>query len=92
MKLFLATALAVLLPLSVNAQSNCHNKQTAISAIEGTGRTLAVAGVFSTEKSILELWTSPEGGWTAIVHHNNGVSCIVADGSNFELIPQGPKA
>ena len=41
--------------------------------------------------AVMELWTSPAGGWTLLASMASGKSCIVAVGEHLRIVvPQGP--
>ena len=90
----IATAVA-LLPGALHAQSNCANRDIVVDKLAVKyGEAFAGGGLQSTQQ-IFEVWYSPEKGtWTILMTRADGVSCIMASGTNWRdgaavKVPQG---
>jgi hypothetical protein len=90
MKLFAATALAVLLPLSVSAQV-CAPRENAVDYLGlNFGESRQAVGLEG-GGSMVEVFANIEtGSWTIIFTNADMVSCFVASGGNFEGTPTEP--
>ncbi len=72
---------------------NCAEREAIITKLqESYTEELAFGGLQKTRgaQSVMEVWTSKEtGSYTVLVTNANGISCIVAVGTNFfEAIPK----
>lgn len=38
--------------------------------------------------ALIEIYTSPHGTWTVVLTIPNGPSCLIADGADFQIVPQ----
>ena len=78
------TLLALLLPASLQAQTNCAARDTVVEKLAtGYGEALAGGGLQSAT-SVFEVWVSAEKGtWTILMTRADGVSCIMASGTNW---------
>ena len=88
------TLLAALLPSALHAQTNCAARDAVIAKLEsGYGETFAGGGV-QNAKHVFEVWFSEEKGtWTILMTRADGMSCIMASGTNWrEEIPGAHKA
>ena len=75
------------------AQNNCAVRDQLISKLQDSyAEELAFGGLQKTRgaQSVMEVWTSKEtGSYTVLVTQPNGISCIVAVGTDFfEAIPK----
>ena len=50
---------------------------------------LAGMGVRNVD-AVMEVWAAPDGEWTLVQTYTDGRSCIVAMGSNWDMIPRNP--
>lgn len=71
---------------------NCAQRDDVISKLQTSySEQLAFGGLQKSRgaQSVMEVWTSKEtGSYTVLVTHANGISCIVAVGTDFfEAIP-----
>ena len=83
------TLLAILVPASLHAQSNCAERDTVVEKLEtGYGEEFAGGGL-QNSKNIFEVWFSEEKGtWTILLTRADGTSCIMASGTNWrESLP-----
>lgn len=53
---------------------------------------MAVGIVGKNDFGLMEIFTSKTGSWSFVVTGSNGVSCLVATGKAFEMIPMGIKS
>ncbi len=72
---------------------NCAQRDHVIAKLQDSyAEELAFGGLQKTRgrQSVMEVWTSKEtGSYTVLVTHANGLSCIVAVGTDFfEAIPK----
>lgn len=95
LKCFVA-ALAILSPTTLIAQTtNCAQRQLVIEKLEvGYGEAFAGGGLQNAQH-IFEVWFSQEKGtWTILMTRADGVSCIMASGTNWregELLARAPQ-
>ena len=83
------TLLAALFPAALHAQVNCAARDTVIEKLEsGYGEVFAGGGLQNATR-IFEVWFSEEKGtWTILMTRADGMSCIMASGTNWrEGIP-----
>ena len=88
----LAVALA-LMPGALHAQVNCAERASVVDKLAVKyGEAFSGGGLQSAE-SIFEVWHSEEKGtWTILMTRADGVSCIMASGTNWRegiKIPTG---
>ncbi|WP_170481131.1 hypothetical protein [Ruegeria arenilitoris] len=66
---------------------NCAEREHLITKLQNSySEKLAFGGLQKTRgaQSVMEVWTSEEtGSYTVLVTHANGISCIVAVGTDF---------
>ena len=84
---------AVLLPSALHAQVNCATRHSVVDKLAVKyGEAFGGGGLRSAE-SIFEVWISQElGTWTILMTRADGVSCIMASGTNWReglKIPAG---
>ncbi len=87
-------AFAVLMPATLQAQTNCAARDSVIQKLEsGYGETFAGGGL-QNSSSIFEVWHSEEKGtWTILLTRADGTSCIMASGTNWRAaLPSSQKA
>lgn len=79
----LAVAIA-LAPTIIHAQSNCAPRDAVVDRLEmNYGEAFSGGGLRNAE-SVLEVWLSQEKGtWTILMTRSDGVSCIMATGTNW---------
>lgn len=83
------TLVAALLPAAVEAQTNCAARDMVVEKLEtGYGESFAGGGL-QNATSVFEVWFSEEKGtWTILMTRADGLSCIMASGTNWrEGIP-----
>ena len=78
------TLLAVVLPTALHAQNNCANRDLVIEKLEANyGETFAGGGLQNSNR-VFEVWFSEEKGtWTILMTRADGVTCIMASGTNW---------
>ena len=87
-KLLLAGLVSLALLGHANAQEvPCAEHRAIAQALsQRWGENSAAEGITETGE-LMEVFMSPNGTWTIVVTFPNGVSCIVASGHDFELLP-----
>ena len=65
---------------------NTHEKITA-GLKQNFGEDVQAIGITSVG-ALIEIYTSPLGTWTVVLTIPNGPSCIIADGVDFQIVPQ----
>lgn len=78
------TLLAVTLPTALHAQSNCASRDIVIEKLtENYGEALGGAGLQNASR-MFEVWFSEEKGtWTILMTRADGMTCIMASGTNW---------
>lgn len=88
----LAVALA-LLPATLQAQANCGQRDAVVNKLSGKYGEAFSGGGLQNAESVFEVWLSEEKGtWTILMTRADGVSCIMASGTNWRegiKIPAG---
>ena len=76
---------ASLLVLAGAAQAaECLPHEEAIARLQKDhGESVQGLGVFNRGHSVMELFVSKTGSWTALITRTNGLSCIAASGENW---------
>lgn len=78
----------------VSAAPNCGLRDAVVRQLETKYSERLMAGGLqnlSDTRAIMEIWASPESGtFTVLLTNPNGVSCIVAVGSDFFTVTQTP--
>ena len=77
-------AAAALAP-PAQAQANCAMRDTIVERLEAKyGETLTGGGLRS-ETQVVEVWAAEETGtWTVLMTRADGISCIMASGTNWQ--------
>ena len=96
MKIFTATALAVLLAMPAMAQQRCGNANDIKKKLAGLGELRVLTGKESRGGHV-EIYLHPETRkWTAITVLPNGMACLSAHGDDMrfggEITPEGDPA
>ena len=83
-QIWLAVAIA-LAPLAVEAQpTNCMPRDVAVAALEADYSEALLGQGLQNEQQLLEVFMSENGeSWTVLQSFPNGVSCIVASGTDW---------
>ena len=81
------TGLAVLItimPAALQAQSLCAERDSVVEKLEtGYGEAFAGGGLQNSSR-VFEVWMSEEKGtWTILMTRSDGMSCIMATGTNW---------
>ena len=76
--------LALIAPTAVQANNNCAKRDLVIEKLEaGYGEVFAGGGL-QNANSVFEVWFSVEKGtWTILMTRSDGMSCIMASGTNW---------
>ncbi len=71
-----------------HAQSQCGARDRLVATLKSTHHERLSGIGLVNSRSVFELWTAAgEGSWTVLVTHANKVSCIVAAGRNWIVVP-----
>jgi len=74
------------------AQSLCFARDQLTKRLAGKFSEVLRGGGFRNAQSILEVWTSANGAtWTLLITRPDGVSCVVATGTEWHVAPDTPK-
>lgn len=70
------------------AQEICDNRKKILRHLEQNyGETPKALGFAATGGRIVELFTSDTGSWTLIISAPIGISCLMANGENWQPAP-----
>lgn len=88
--LILMAVLFILIGQAAYAQPNCiHRNIVGERLTENFGETVHSRGLSPSGQAIVETWVNQEtGSWTITVTKPSGMSCLVASGQMFEVMPQ----
>ena len=76
--------LALVLPTTLQAQTACAQREAVVEKLEGRFGEIFAGGGLQNSNSVFEVWLSEEQGtWTILMTRPNGVSCIMASGTNW---------
>ncbi len=93
--LLLSAILAIGISSSAVAQNMCSHREDVIAQLAESYSEVPVGGGIATNGGYLELLSSETGSWTVILTFPNGLSCVVATGSDWtgiDRIALGPAA
>lgn len=79
-------------PVSAQVDNKCADRQSVLNALVVEYGETRQAVSLGADNSIVEIHASSEtGSWTITVTHPNGITCMVAAGTAFELLnePEG---
>ncbi|SFO98355.1 hypothetical protein [Tranquillimonas alkanivorans] len=88
-----ALALAAL-PFAASAQSFCAERATVVERLNETYGESFAGGGLRNSSSVIEVWSAgADGTWTILMTRPDGISCIVAAGTNWrdELLVEPAK-
>lgn len=76
--------LMTLIPAAATAQSFCAERDSVVQKLEtGYGEAFAGGGLQNANR-VFEVWMSEEKGtWTILMTRSDGVSCVMATGTNW---------
>ena len=84
------TLVAAFLPTTIQAQTTCAQREMVVEKLEGRYGEVFAGGGLQNSSSVFEVWFSEEKGtWTILMTRPNGMSCIMASGTNWR--EAGPK-
>ena len=85
MRMVSAAALAAaMLAESAQAWGSCGKRETIVKTLEQTHGEFFAGGGIETEERIYEVWTSDtDGSWTILMTKADGVSCVMAAGTDW---------
>ncbi|NCM96488.1 MAG: hypothetical protein AUK60_01455 [Rhodobacteraceae bacterium CG2_30_10_405] len=70
--------------LPLHAQAACTNRSALIEQLMGRHSEELSALGYQTGAQVMEIWSSPKTGtWTVLITHPDGISCVVASGTNW---------
>ena len=80
----ITVAAAVTGAAAAQAQTSCAPRDSVMERLQTKfGETLAAGGLQSRQQ-VLEVWASQDTGtWTVLMTHANGLTCVVASGTNW---------
>ena len=83
--LIAGTVLALTLPMAAHAANNCVPRDALIERLESKyGEQYAGGGLQNAER-VFEVWFSKgDGSWTILMTRADGLSCIMASGTNWQ--------
>ncbi|MDZ4096507.1 MAG: hypothetical protein U1D35_16540, partial [Paracoccaceae bacterium] len=71
-------------PPAAHAQTVCTQRQSIVEQLSTKHTEQLSALGYQTGAQVLEVWSSSEtGSWTLLVTRPDGISCVVATGSNW---------
>lgn len=78
------TLAAAMVPAALNAQAACADREIVVEKLTGSYGEVFAGGGLQNANSVFEVWMSAEKGtWTILMTRSNGVSCIMASGTNW---------
>ncbi len=78
------TLLAGALPTTIQAQTTCAERDMVVEKLEGRYGEAFAGGGLQNSSSVFEVWFSEEKGtWTILMTRSNGMTCIMASGTNW---------
>lgn len=82
-------AVGMFLPAALPAQTNCATRAVVIDKLQRAYGEEYVGGGVQNSQSIFEVWFSEEmGTWTILMTRADGMSCVMASGTNWrEALP-----
>ena len=83
------TLLAAFVPTAISAQTNCAERTTVVEKLEASYGEVFAGGGLQNANHVFEVWFSEDKGtWTILMTRADGVSCIMASGTNWrEAVP-----
>jgi len=86
------TLLAAIMPTAVSAQTNCAERTSVVEKLEASYGEVFAGGGLQNANHVFEVWFSEDKGtWTILMTRADGVSCIMASGTNWREAPLGLK-
>ncbi len=86
------TLLAALLPTALFAQTNCAERTTVVAKLEASYGEEFAGGGLQNATHVFEVWFSEEKGtWTILMTRADGMTCIMASGTNWREAMPGLK-
>ena len=88
------TLLAAMLPTALHAQTNCAARDMVVERLEASYGEAFAGGGLQNATRVFEVWFSEDKGtWTILMTRADGMSCIMASGTNWhEALPGVEKA
>lgn len=78
------TLLAVVLPSVAHAQNNCAKRDLVIEKLAANYGEVFGGGGLQNANRVFEVWFSEEKGtWTILMTRADGLTCIMASGTNW---------
>jgi len=86
------TLLAALVPTALSAQTNCAERTTVVAKLETSYGEEFAGGGLQNANHVFEVWFSDEKGtWTILMTRADGMTCIMASGTNWREAMPGLK-
>ena len=86
------TLLAAMAPTALFAPTNCAERNSVVEKLEASYGEAFAGGGLQNANHVFEVWFSEEKGtWTILMTRADGVSCIMASGTNWREAMPGLK-
>jgi hypothetical protein len=86
------TLLAAIVPTAISAQTNCAERTSVVEKLAASYGEVFAGGGLQNANHVFEVWFSEDKGtWTILMTRADGVSCIMASGTNWREAPPGLK-
>ena len=79
---------SVLIAPAAVAQPVCGSHNTVSDNLKKSYSEAPVSMGLTTGGGIIEVFASEEGTWTMVITQPNGVSCLIAVGQDWEILPK----
>jgi hypothetical protein len=93
--IFVSTLAAFVFALNVpaaNAQTICGQRAKFLEHLAKNHNEAPTSIGITNSGQVLEVLSSKDGGWTIILTHPNGVTCLMASGEAWEPVERGAMA
>ena len=78
---------SILIAPAALAQPVCGNHNAVSDNLKNSYSETPVSMGVTTGGGIIEIFASDEGSWTMVITQPNGVSCLIAVGQDWEILP-----
>lgn len=85
------TGAAFLLASPAGAQGVCGSREAALDYLLGRYQERPRAVGLAADGRLVEVLVAPSGSWTILVSRADGVSCVVATGEAWQVLPAPPE-
>ena len=73
------------------AQSNCGPRADVLGQLGQRYKEYPHANGIINERALIEVYVSHKGTWTIVTTNDRGISCIMAAGQDWIIMPEPPK-